>query len=209
MLKEIQGDFQMKRDELRQKLIDGTIQVIARDGFDKATTKQVGTVTHINEAYIYRCFQGKEDMYIKMFDMLDAELENVIMQNMDIMYISTIDIEMRARVFFFKVWNFLLGNKEKCLAYVRYYYSPYFGTYSVEAHRERFKSVVEKFKPVFIDEANVWLIMNHILNVMLDFAIKVHNNQMPSNDNYAEHVFRVTYRSVEQYCKKEEVKNNE
>ena len=144
-----------------------------------------------------------------MFDMLDAELENVIMQNMDIMYISTIDIEMRARDFFFKVWNFLLGNKEKCLAYVRYYYSPYFGTYSVEAHRERFKSVVEKFKPVFIDEANVWLIMNHILNVMLDFAIKVHNNQMPSNDNYAEHIFRVTYRSVEQYYKKEEVKNNE
>lgn len=195
----------MKRDEFSQKLIDGTIKVIANEGFDKATTKQIGKVTHMNEAYIYRCFESKEDMYVKTFDMLDEELENVIMQNMDIMYMSTIDLEMRARVFFFKIWNFLLGNKEKCLAYVRYYYSPYFGTYSVKTHRERFKGVLEKFKPVFIDEADVWMIMNHILNVMLDFAIKVHNNQMKNEDNYVEHIFRVTHRSVEQYCKKEEV----
>ena len=53
------------------------------------------------------------------------------------------------------------------------------------------------------------MILNHILNVMLDFAIKVHNNQMPHEDNYAEHVFRVIYRSIEQYFRKEEVKNNE
>ncbi len=29
----------MKQDELRQKLIDGTILVIANEGLDKATTK--------------------------------------------------------------------------------------------------------------------------------------------------------------------------
>ena len=45
------------------------------------------------------------------------------------------------------------------------------------------------------------MILNHILNVMLDFAVKVHNNQMPENDDYSEHVFRVIYESVRQYFK--------
>lgn len=30
----------MKQDELRRRLIDGTIHVIARDGLDKATTNK-------------------------------------------------------------------------------------------------------------------------------------------------------------------------
>ena len=44
----------------------------------------------------------------------------------------------------------------------------------------------------------------YILNVMLDFAVKVHNDQMPKEDNYAEHVFRVIYQSVKQYFRKNE-----
>ena len=59
--------------------------------------------------------------------------------------------------------------------------------------------VVEKFKEAFKDEADVWMILNHILNVMLDFAVKAHNGQIPKEDNYVEHVFRVIYASVKQY----------
>ena len=53
----------MKPDDIRQWLIDGTISVIANDGLDKATTKQIGIETALNEVYIYRCFSGKEDMF--------------------------------------------------------------------------------------------------------------------------------------------------
>ena len=62
-------------------------------------------------------------------------------------------------------------------------------------------SVVDRFKEAFIEEADVWMILNHILNVMLDFAVKVHHDQMPNEDNYSEHVFRVIYASVKQYFK--------
>ena len=43
------------------------------------------------------------------------------------------------------------------------------------------------------------MILNYILNVMLDFAVKVHNGQMSSSDDYSEHVFGVVYRSAEQH----------
>lgn len=192
----------MKQDELRLRLIDGTIHVIAREGLDKASTKQIGLSTKINEAYIYRCFKDKEDMFAKAFDSLDNELANKILQHLPVMYMQDLEYELRCRVFFEAVWKFVLANKEHCLAFIQYYYSPYFTKYSVEAHKKRYVSVVEKFKDAFKDEADVWMILNHILNVMLDFAVKVHNGQMPSEDNYSEHVFRVIYRSVEQYFRK-------
>ena len=194
----------MKQDEIRRMLIDGTIHVIARDGLDKATTKQIGLETSINEAYIYRCFADKEDMFAKTFDALDIELADKVMQHVAVMYMQEMEYELRCRVFFSAVWKFLLGNRDKCLTYVRYYYSPYFARFSAEAHKKRFLPIVTKFEDAFKDEADVWMILNHILNVMLDFAVKVHNNQMPNEDNYSEHVFRVIYASVKQYFRETE-----
>lgn len=192
----------MKQDETRRKLIDGTIHVIARDGLDKATTKQIGNTTSINEAYIYRCFKDKEDLFAKAFETLDEELVTKAMEHVPVMYISEIDYETRCRIYFSEVWNFMLKNRDHCIAFVRYFYSPYFTKYSLEPHKHRYKQLIEKFKDAFRDEADVWMILNHILNVMLDFAVKVHNAEMPNTNDYSEHVFRVIYASVKQYFRK-------
>lgn len=194
----------MKQDEFRRRLIDGTIHVISRDGLDKASTKQIGLETNINQVYIYRCFNDKEDMFSKAFDKLDEELFSKAMQHIEIMYLHSMEYEMRCRFYFSAIWNFLLQDRDKCIAYVRYYYSPYFTRYSAESHKRRFKPLVEKFRGAFQDEADVWMILNHILNVMLDFAIKVHNDQMSKEDDYVEHIFRVIYASVKQYFKTSE-----
>lgn len=198
----------MKQDELRRRLIDGTIHVIAQDGLDKASTKRIGIATSVNEAYIYRIFEDKEDMFAKAFDTLDDELVAKVLAHVEIMYMEEMEYEMRSRFFFSAIWKLLIGNRDKCLTYVRYYYSPYFKNRSAEAHKARFRPVVQKFSEAFIGEADVWMILNHILNVMLDFAVKVHNGAMPDNDDYSEHVFRVIYRSIEQYFKNDQEQNN-
>ena len=192
----------MSPQDMREKLIARTITVVATEGLDKTTTKAITTGTGINEAYIYRHFSDKKDLLSKAFDKLDDELVAKVMQHLPVMYMQELEYELRCRVFFEAVWKFMLANKEHCLAFIQYYYSPYFTKFSVEAHKKRYVSVVEKFKDAFKDEADVWMILNHILNVMLDFAVKVHNGQMPSEDNYSEHVFLVIYRSVEQYFRK-------
>ena len=189
----------MKHYDVQSRLTDRTVVVIAENGLDKTTTKAIVKGTDINEAYIYRYFNDKEDLLSHVFDTLDEELFAKVMQHLPVMYMQELEYELRCRIFFEAVWKFLLGSKEKCLAFVRYYYSPYFTKYSAESHKQRYAPVVEKFKDAFKDESNVWLILNHILNVMLDFAVKVHNEQMPKEDNYAEHVFRVIYVSVKQY----------
>lgn len=191
----------MKQDEIRRRLIDGTIHVIAREGLDGASTKQIGLATSINEAYIYRCFEDKEDMFAKTFASLDDELVAKAMQHVCVMYMHELEYETRCRFFFNSVWKFLLGNRDKCLAFIRYYYSPYFSRYSAEEHKKRYLPLVDKFKDAFRQESNVWMILNHILTTMLDFAVKVFDGAVPNTDNTAEHVFRLVYFSVQQYFK--------
>lgn len=194
----------MRQDETRQRLIDGTIHVIAREGLDKTSTKQIGLATATNEAYIYRCFSGKEDLLAKTFAALDEELVSKTLYHFPVMRMSDIDFETRCRFYFTAIWEFLLGNRDKCLAFIRYYYSPYFAKYSSDEHQQRFAPLVRKFEEAFRDEANVWMILNHILNTMLDFAVKVYDGAVPNDEDTAEHVFRLIYASVRQYFKTRE-----
>ena len=194
----------MSPQDMRGTLIERTIQVVATEGLDKATTKAIVAGTGINEAYIYRRFLSKDDLLARTFETVEQELVEKILTHMDVMNVQELDYETRCRMFFMMVWKFMLGNKEKCVFYVRYYYSPYFLKYSIKDHMVRYAPVVKDFQEAFKEEADTWMILNHILNVMLDFALKVHNGQMPNEDIYAEHVFRVVYASTEQYFRETE-----
>lgn len=194
----------MKQEEIRDRLIDGAICVVARDGLDKATAKAIQQQSGLNVVYIYRCFDNKDDLLAAAFASLDRELIAEINRRLPIMWMSGITVEDRCRMLFAFVWKFLLQNRDKCLTYVRYYYSPNFQHLSLERHRRDFRSTVTRISVAFKEEADVWMILNHILNVLLDFASKVHNGEMSSEDDYTEHVFRVIYQSVKQYFKRQE-----
>lgn len=194
----------MKHHDVEERLIDRTIQVIAEEGLEKTTTKAIVKGTNINEAYIYRFFEDKDDLLRKTFDSLDNELVKVSIESASLMTETTGSSKEKARSMFVTVWRFLLGNSAKCLSYIRYFYSPYFKKYSVESHTDRYRPLVDIFSVEFKAEANVWMLLNHIFNVMLDFAVKVFNGQVPDNDDTEEHVFRLVFQSIEQYFKKEE-----
>ena len=193
----------MKQDEIRARLIDGTVRLIAREGLDKTSAKQIEKETGINVVYIYRYFKDKEDLFAKTFRCLDRELIQELIARLPVMSLSDLSKEERCRRLFFSVWDFILQRKERCLCYMRYYYSPYFSKYSAGEHKAAFRVVVDKMSPAFKEEADVWMILNHVLNVMFDFAIKVFQGEMPKDDDYSEHVFRVVYHSIAQYFKSE------
>ena len=186
---------------MRTILINRTITVIANEGLDKTTTKAIVSGTGINEVYIYRNFIDKEDLLAKTFDRLDDELVDKTLDTIRVMNLTEFDFDVRAKMYFMEIWRFLLSNREKCLAFIRYYYSPYFRKYSETSHKLRFKPFLEKFQLLFREEANTWLILNYILNVMLDFAVKVFNEEAQDDDDTSEHIFRVLYASVKQYFK--------
>lgn len=189
--------MRMNKDEVRQSLIEGTIRVIATDGIDGATTKQISKVTGINEAYIYRCFRDKDDMFTCVFNRLDQELANALMEAMPVMHEKSIQIEDRCFMLFSKVWRFVTGNSERCLCFMRYYYSSYFFKYSLAEHKRAYERIVEGITPAFKPGADVWMMLNHMLDIILARAVKIFSGECVNNDATATELFALIYDSVE------------
>ena len=194
----------MNLQNMKETLLARTITVIASEGLDKTTTKAIVTGTGINEAYIYRNFSDKEDLLAKAFEEVDREIVDKAMEHISAMYTRDMGYEARCRYFFFSMWEYFLDNKEKSLTFIRYYYSPYFKKYSAEAHRQRYECLVSNFEHSFAPDIDAKILLNYIFNIMLNFAVKVFDGELPNDDNTSMQIFGLIYNSMRVYFKEVE-----
>ena len=193
--------------EIRELLISNTIHLIAEGGFEKATTKEL---THcggdlpnmkMNEVYLYRIFGSKENLYDEAFVRLDRELCYAFRHGAEIVGGFFPNSRERLYSFFLLAWRFVLGNEERCRYYVRYYYSIYFKGHSLEAHKRLFSGIESEMAPLFKDEADVSAILHSVFTTMLDFGIRVYNDDLEDSDINTPHVFNVLYCMMSTYFK--------
>jgi AcrR family transcriptional regulator len=193
--------------EIRELLISNTIHLIAEGGFEKATTKEL---THcggdlpnmkMNEAYLYRIFGSKENLYDEAFVRLDRELCYAFRHGAETVGGFLPNSRERLYSFFLLAWRFVLGNEERCRCYVRYYYSIYFKGHSLEAHKRLFSGILSEMAPLFKDEADVPAILHSVFTTMLDFGIRVYNGDLEDSDINIPHIFNVLYCMMSTYFK--------
>ena len=182
----------MTKDEMRKALLESTVEILAKHGFSGATTKAIASVHGLNEAYIYRIFGGKEKLFAATFEMLDGELiETLRATRIDTA--ATEGVSSALRTVFDRVWRFVLARPDRCLAYVRYYFSPYFMQLSHAWHMAAYKPIVNALRPLFREDADVTTLAHHVLSSLLDFAVRVNNGDISDSEDTETHVFRVLF----------------
>ena len=72
----------MEVQEMRQVFIDSAVRVVARDGLEKTTTKAIASEAKLNEAYIYKCFSGKDDLLSAALHMEDVNFSNLLQKTL-------------------------------------------------------------------------------------------------------------------------------
>jgi AcrR family transcriptional regulator len=201
----------MRREaDVKELLISNAIHLIAEGGFEKATTKELthcgGSLPdfNMNEVYIYRLFGSKEKLYESAFLRLDSELFYLFRNEVRSIGGFEQDTKKRLYAFFLKAWRFILGNEERCRCYVRYYYSIYFKSDSLEAHKKLFEGMVTEMTPIFKNEADVAAILHSVFTAMFDFAIRVYNGELEDNEINRPHIFNILYCMMMTYFKDNE-----
>ncbi len=189
----------MKQDEMRQMLIDSAVRIVARNGIHRTTTKAISKDSGINEVYIYRVFEDKDDLFEKAFRDLDEELVACIMQHVPIMDDREVQLNDRCWLFFRKCWEFLLGNREKCSFYIKYYHSQYFDSYPIEMRKQIFRPVLERFTPAFKEGIDVWMLFNHIMDVVFAGVLKVLRDESLNTVEMESSVYDLLYHSIRPY----------
>jgi AcrR family transcriptional regulator len=54
---------QVLKDEIRARILDGALEVFARDGFANATMASIGKAAGVGAASIYRYYESKEELF--------------------------------------------------------------------------------------------------------------------------------------------------
>lgn len=103
--------------------------------------------------------------------------------------------------FFLMAWEFVLQNEDRCRCFVRFYYSIYFKGEALNNHILHFDRIMDQFKPIFKEEADVTSIMHSVFTALLDFAIRVYNGDLQDNDTNRPHIFNVLYCMMMTYLK--------
>jgi AcrR family transcriptional regulator len=84
---------QLEVQEMRQVFIDSAVRVVARDGMEKTTTKAIASEAKLNEAYIYKCFSGKDDLLSAALHMEDVNIANLLQKTLPIMHMPGSSME--------------------------------------------------------------------------------------------------------------------
>ena len=200
----------MKREaEIKELLISNTIRLVSEGGFEKATTKELALCGghlpdfKMNEVYIYRLFGSKENLYEATFIRLDTELFYSFKHGVEAVGGFSVGGREKLPEFFERAWRFVLGNEDRCRCYVRYYYSIYFKGASRDSHRKFFGEIVGEMLPLFKEEADAFSILHSVFTSLLDFAIRIYNDELEDNAENKQHVFNVLYCMMSTYFKNE------
>ena len=95
----------MEVQEMRQVFIDSAVRVVARDGMEKTTTKAIASEAKLNEAYIYKCFSGKDDLLSAALHMEDVNFANLLQKTLPIMHMPGLSWKERAYILWKKSWD--------------------------------------------------------------------------------------------------------
>ena len=186
----------MEQKEIRQAFIQSAIHVVARQGLVKATTKAIAAAAGLNEAYIYKCFCGKDELLAAALWKLDDGLARHLSETFPIMRNTTLSWKERCFILWKSSWEFILEKADECLFYLRYYYSSDFRLYARERHLQYYRALRSRTDHVFRPEADIDMIIHQIFETMLAFAAHVMAGEMENNDTTTERTFEQIYSFV-------------
>lgn len=97
----------MEQREIQQTFIRSAIRVIARKGLVKATTKAIAADAGLNEAYIYKCFKGKDELLAEALHDLDEGLAVFLRREFPNVLAETSPWRDRCFHLWEKTWKFI------------------------------------------------------------------------------------------------------
>ena len=186
----------MEIQEMRQSFIDSAIRIVARVGMEKTTTKAIAAEAKLNEAYIYKCFSGKDELLSAALHMEDENFANLLQKTLPVMHMQGFSWKERAYILWKKSWDFILKEPADCIFYIRYYYSASCRIHAYETHLACFKPLIEKASKSFKPATNMDMLIHQIFSTMLFFASRVLGGELENSEETTAWAFEQIYSFV-------------
>ena len=183
-------------DDVREMLLDSTVRVIAKSGLEKATTKLIAEKANLNEAYIYRCYDSKEELFRAAFRREDMRLAQQFHNSLPLM--RTLGGSWKERCFLLwkPCWEFVIHRPDECQFYLQYYYSANCRLYAYRDHLKIYRPLVGEVYWAFKPDSHVDILVHQIFDTMLSFAARVLSGEIEDCEETTKWTFEQVYSFV-------------
>lgn len=172
----------MIQEEMRMKLMDSVMQVVAREGLENTTTMKVAKVFQLGEANIFRIFGDKNELLKQTFVQADSTLCHAAMMCFPVLRDESFPFEIRMRLFFLRCWKYLMEHPDLCCFYSRYYHSAQCTKNFSDEDAARCCLLLQAVEAQFRNGKNVRLLFNHALDMLLGFAMKTISGELADQE---------------------------
>lgn len=179
--------------EMKQHFIKSVVRVVAKYGLEKTTTKAIAAEAKLNEAYIYKCFSGKDELLWEALHMEDVNFAVLLHETLPVMQRSDIPWKERAFILWKTCWDFILEEPDDCIFYIRYYFSACCLGSTHQSHMRDFQPIIEKTRPSFKEGTHMDMLIHQIFSTMLFFASRVMSNDLENNEATTKWTFEQIY----------------
>lgn len=183
----------MEIQEMKQTFIKAAIAVVARDGLEKVTTKAIAAQAGLNEAYIYKCFSGKDALLDEALHQEDANFVALLHETLPVMRDCRLSWKDRAFVLWKRSWDFILEERDDCIFYIRFYFSAIGLSPIYRKHLGSYRPLVEKLQPAFKPGINMDMVFHQLFCTMLFFASRVMDGDLEQSEETTRRAFEQIY----------------
>ena len=183
------------RNEMRKSLMDNTMRIVVEEGFSNLTTKKMAQASGLAEIYIYRYFESKTALLEQCF----MESEILLGERIKELFtrIPEKELEEHAKDTWYEFWDYLMENKNMIVFCTRFYNSSYFTEEILEFTRHEFQKIRNEisnsgkgWSVSEIEQAEKDMMVKYIVNVTVDYAVKVMHGEMDNSEETIHFVYQ-------------------
>lgn len=178
---------------MKQLFLKSAVHVVAQEGLDKVTTKAIAKEANLNEAYIYKCYSGKDELLNEALHMEDENFATLLHQLLPVMHDPSLPWKSRAFVLWKRSWDFILEERDDCIFYIRFYFASIGLNTVYRKHLESYQPLIEKVRPSFKPGTNMEMVIHQIFCTMLFFASRVMDGDLANNEETTRFTFEQIY----------------
>ncbi len=174
--------------DLRDALIRHTEYIVANEGMHRATTKNIAEKAGINEAYIYRTFQDKDDLIKSAFHENDVRLRDRVLEDLHFLDDTDKPLKERIRNVLTPCLDLMIGISDRCVFYLRYYFSEKYLQLAKSEHDDCFRPVLEALSPYFKGGEDANFIVNFVFEAMLTYVYSASTKAVTEKTEHRENI---------------------
>lgn len=180
-------------NEMKQLFLKSAVRAVAKDGLEGVITKAIAKEAGLNEAYIYKCYSGKEELLNEALHMEDVNFAVLLYEILPVMHDTRLPWKSRAYVLWERSWNFILEEPDDCIFYIKFYFASIGLNTVYSKHLDSYQPLIEKVRPSFRPGTNMEMVVHQIFCTMLFYASRVVDGELENNEETTRWVFEQIY----------------